>query len=146
VDYIRDKYKQARATARANATATEADKNPELKGTCAKGDSLFPEMWGARIMKVSPYHAKNAPPKPNTIDDFVTVLSNTSVGDSCHLHMGLLELPPGMIDDVQLSVGTRPPARGAENPEFTNIWISSGNVLAFEQDLSFENAVGSHDC
>ena len=70
----------------------------ELFGTCTSHtDYIYPEMWGARVMGSSPFHAAGAPPKPNSFGAFVNAIGNaTNKEDRCHLHIPSSHFPRGM--------------------------------------------------
>ena len=127
--HIRRQYFQARATRAANGEESVANGGvPELLGTCVAGDAIYPEFWGSRVMDASPLHVRGAPPKPKTFDDFADVISNSSVGDVCHLHIPLEHMPAGMVNDFPAPQGMRPPSASAADAVSTNLWVTGGSL------------------
>ena len=121
--FIRAQYYRARET-----EAAAGKPAPELLGTCASSDSIYPEMWGTRVMGVSPWHIRGAPPKPKAFGDFAAVIENKTLGDVCHLHLPLEHMPADMMQDISMPQGNRPPSAGAEAPVSMNLWITGGSL------------------
>ena len=133
--FIRSQYYRARED-----EAALGQQAPELLGTCAASDSIYPEMWGTRVMGVSPWHIRGAPPKPQSFDDFAAVITAQAAGDVCHLHLPLEHMPSSMMDDIWMPRGNRPPATGARNPVSMNLWITGGSL---QSGLHFDSHYNS---